>query len=35
LIKEVVEGLGSYLPLPIVKDKDTYQQAISKVKGIK
>ena len=35
LIKEVVEGLGSYFDLPIVKDKDSYEKAVSKVKSVK
>lgn len=35
LIKEVVEGLGSYLDLPVVKDKDSFEKAISRVRSVK
>ena len=35
LIKEIVEGLASYFEeLPIVKDKDSFEKAISKVKSV-
>ncbi|WXG42668.1 MAG: hypothetical protein WED04_00940 [Promethearchaeati archaeon SRVP18_Atabeyarchaeia-1] len=33
LIKEVVEGLGSYFDLPIVKDKGSFEKALAKVKS--
>jgi len=35
LIKEVVEGLGSYFDLPVVKDKDSFEKAISRVRSVK
>lgn len=35
LIKEVVEGLGSYFDLPIVKDKDSFEKAVSRIKSVK
>jgi hypothetical protein len=35
LVKEIVEGLGSYFEeLPIVKDKDSFEKAASKVKSV-
>ena len=34
LMKEIVEGLASYFEeLPIVKDKDSFEKAVSKVKS--
>nr|MDO8100367.1 hypothetical protein [Candidatus Njordarchaeota archaeon] len=35
LIKEIVEGLASYFEeLPIVKDKDSFEKAVSKIKSV-
>ncbi|WXG45306.1 MAG: hypothetical protein WED05_01035 [Candidatus Atabeyarchaeum deiterrae] len=34
LIKEIVEGLASYFDLPIVKDKDSFEKAISQVRSV-
>jgi hypothetical protein len=33
LIKEICEGLGSYFDLPLVKDKDSFEKAISRVRS--
>jgi hypothetical protein len=35
LIKEIAEGLSSYFDtLPIVKDKASFEKAVSKIKGV-
>ena len=34
LIKEICEGLGSYFDLPLVKDKDSFEKAVSRVSSV-
>jgi hypothetical protein len=34
LIKEFTEGLGSYFELPLVKDKDSFEKAVSRIKSV-